>query len=617
MSSSLFARFRPLARNRADSARSVRRRHALAPVLEQMERRALLATFTVVNTDNAGAGSLRAQLRAAGNGDTVDFNIPLKDAGYQKATDTFRISLKMALPAVTKQITIDATTQPDMATGKPVGMTRPVIEIDGSGVPAGENGLVLRAGSTTVLGLVINGFKRKGAMAPEPGGGNGIVIAGGTGDKIQGCYIGTDVTGTKAVPNQNDGILINRAAGNTDHIIGGKAATTGAFPGNVISGNGNDGIDMIGVSVKNVSIQGNLIGVDKTGLKTLPNIAHGVEIEGGSDNTIGAAAAGQGNVIGGNGGNGVQIARGPAGGGGIGNQVIGNLIGVSLDAKKNKVNVGNTGAGVNIDGGADQSKIQKNTITNNGIKGGKGGVVNDAKGTTIEDPNSIYGNGGPGIDNSPTAEFPDPNDLLAPPVLNSATASGTGIQVSVTINSDAATTAYPLTLEFFDNDVPGPDGKRFLGNAVVSAPGTFSVSLPAAGIVTATATDSIGNTSDFSQYALVTPFAVSDPLVVVNTAGFRLDHTSGLFFQTVTLVNTGPAIVGPVALVLDGLSANASLTSLDGTTSFTSPTDDPFVVVDPVGLDAGASETITLEFSDPTNQAITYTARVLAGSGAR
>ena len=67
--------------------------------------------------------------------------------------------------------------------------------------------------------------------------GSGIVLFGSnaTSNLVQGNYIGTDLSGTKAVPNVSDGVEIIDASNNT---IGGTTAATR----NVISGNGASGI---------------------------------------------------------------------------------------------------------------------------------------------------------------------------------------------------------------------------------------------------------------------------------------------------------------------------------------------------------------------------------------
>ena len=86
---------------------------------EPLEARRLLATFSVINTADAGAGSLRqAMLDANGSvgADVIDFNI---GGGPQTITPT------SALPIITEAVVIDATTQPGFAGS-------PIIELSGT-----------------------------------------------------------------------------------------------------------------------------------------------------------------------------------------------------------------------------------------------------------------------------------------------------------------------------------------------------------------------------------------------------------------------------------------------------------------------------------------------------
>src|SRR5262249_25269407 len=55
---------------------------------------------------------------------------------------------------------------------------------------------------------------------------------------VAGNYIGTDVTGTKAIPNLQDGVAVSR--GSSNNVIGGS--TPGA--GNLISGNALNGVNI-------------------------------------------------------------------------------------------------------------------------------------------------------------------------------------------------------------------------------------------------------------------------------------------------------------------------------------------------------------------------------------
>ena len=67
---------------------------------------------------------------------------------------------------------------------------------------------------------------------------DGILIDGGSrGDTVQSAFIGTDVTGTFAIPNGLNGVEIS-GPGTTLNTVGGVDLTTR----NVISGNTNDGL---------------------------------------------------------------------------------------------------------------------------------------------------------------------------------------------------------------------------------------------------------------------------------------------------------------------------------------------------------------------------------------
>ena len=77
------------------------------------------------------------------------------------------------------------------------------------------------------------------------GGNTCISISASTGNRIQGNFIGTDVTGTSAL-GIGDGIFITGAA-----QIGGLTTQPGTPPGNVISGNRRGGGSGHGIVVAN------------------------------------------------------------------------------------------------------------------------------------------------------------------------------------------------------------------------------------------------------------------------------------------------------------------------------------------------------------------------------
>ena len=171
-----------------------------------------LATFTVTNTNDAGAGSLRQAIidaNAAAGADAITFNI----AGGGVKT----IALASALPQITGQVNLDASTQGGYA-------GTPLIRIDGASAGAGADGLNLSsaAGNSTLRGVMITRFAHDGILVQS--GANGVTIAGN--------WIGTTGTGSTGVGNTNSGI--------ESFANGTRIGGTGAFDGNVITNSGND-----------------------------------------------------------------------------------------------------------------------------------------------------------------------------------------------------------------------------------------------------------------------------------------------------------------------------------------------------------------------------------------
>jgi titin len=222
------------------------------------------------------------------------------------------------LPTITGHVVIDGGTQPGVA-------GTPLIELNGGNDLQGDaTGLTITAGHSAVRMLVINGFRR------------GIVLASNGGNIIAGNYIGTDVTGTRAVSN---GTGVDVSSGN--NLIGGTAPGAG----NLIAGNGLDGILVRG---PDNLIQGNFVGTDVTGTRPLGNGSDGVEYVGAANTTVGGTTAGAGNLIAANRSAGIDINRG-----GGGNVVQGNFIGTDVTGTRA---LGN-GFGVLLDGAGTGNRI--------------------------------------------------------------------------------------------------------------------------------------------------------------------------------------------------------------------------------------------------------------------
>ena len=327
--------------------------------VEQLEARRVLATFMVTNVNDSGPGSLRQAILDSNERiwlDEIRFDIPLPTPLLQPTT---------LLPEIVDQVILDATTQAGYS-------NFPVVQIDGGLVAQDGDGLKLRSGGSTIRGLSITGFRRAG-----------IFIDGAGHNVIQANYIGVDLSGAQASPNQFAGLIISDSMNNR---IGGAASVDG----NVISGNAGDGIRIEGSQSLGNFIQGNLIGTDAQASTAIPNRSVGVLVQGGAARTVigsdsnGFGDAAEGNVISGNLRSGITlrdateqnvvagnyIGTDGSGSGDLGNVVFGvailgnsqyNVIGIENGVGRANVISGNEQAGVYLES-SHQNIIAGNLI---------------------------------------------------------------------------------------------------------------------------------------------------------------------------------------------------------------------------------------------------------------
>jgi len=338
-------------------------------------------TYTVVNTDDLGVGSLRwaiNQANASIGFDNIVFNIP--GAGVQTITLT-----SDPLPWLIDPVHINGYTQPGASKAPADGVAQLMIELDGSDLPYDEywnNGLVISASNSIVEGLSIYGFDVDGIIIDA-------TLVAASGNVVRGNHIGVNSNAT-TVPHatQNVGIYVGHgASGNT---IGGDD------PGerNIISGNWGSGVELHAAGTTGNLVIGNRIGTNGAASNDIPNIMHGVRIYGGAtgntvggDNTVGplGQCGGECNVISGNNMCGVMI-RGvdqPT----ASNTVSGNYIGLNLLAG---LEIPNLQGGVCIESSASNTIGGDSTGERNVISG------NDAEGVIITGAtstgNSVVGN---------------------------------------------------------------------------------------------------------------------------------------------------------------------------------------------------------------------------------
>jgi hypothetical protein len=163
----------------------------------------------------------------------------------------------------------------------------------------GTMALGLTGMGNSFYGVSLTNAPRNFIGTAEPGGGNlisgnansGLYIAGpgATGNTVHGNFIGTDVTGTFAIPNVIGAATLFRAGTN---FIGGAAPGAG----NLLSGNEN-----VTVYLDNAHgniLRGNNIGLRADGSTSLPNFLHAFELlNTSSRNIIGGTKPGEANRI--------------------------------------------------------------------------------------------------------------------------------------------------------------------------------------------------------------------------------------------------------------------------------------------------------------------------------
>ncbi len=453
-------------------------------------------TFTVINTNDSGAGSLRAAISNANlsitaGPDLINFAIP--------GTGPFIIAPSNALPAVADMVIIDGYTQSGASSNTLAVGNNAVflIRLDGNNAPNNVAGLSLWGGNSTVRGLGITRFKS--------GFGHGIEVFS-TNNIIAGNFIGVGLDGATDLGNGGNGINISSAGYN---LIGG---TTPAAR-NLIGGNTGDGIEINGGSALGNIIQGNYLGTDANGVRGAVDLGNGngINLNNAPATLVGGTTASARNVISDNAGIGIGIG----GNSGTNTVIQGNVIGLDV----NGAALGNNSHGVSV-------ASSSNTIGGTGageanvIAYSNGDGVSVSSGTNnVIRANSIFENGGVtvgalGIDlgtsgvtgNDPGDPDTGANQLQNFPVLTNAVANPASTQIQGTLNSRSNTT---YQIDFYSNVNGDPsgsgEGQKWLGSAsvVTDANSNAVINATVSGVafgrfITATATDPLGNTSEFS-----------------------------------------------------------------------------------------------------------------------
>ena len=404
-----------------------------------------------------------------------------------------------------------------------------VIGLAADGSDLGNNFFGIRAQSasgtqigTAGAGNVISGSGQLTPFTP----GRGIIIAtNGTLPAvmpiIRGNRIGVSLDGTEERENTLEGIILENPA-----VVGGA----GAGEGNLIAGNGDPSIGGAGIlagpEAGGSIIQGNVVGLNSVGTRLGNN--EGIVIDGTTGGmTIGGTVAGAGNVVSGNTFTGITIkATSPA----LPQNVVirRNFIGTTAAGAVS--GVGNGGFGISVTAGeghviGGDTTADGNVIAGNGIPNENGGVQVDGASTRRVEirTNSIFSNNGLGIDhgaqfgvspNVPGGGTGGANDRQNFPeiaaVANAAPGPAATGYVSVKLDSAPGT----YRIQIFNNTSCDPsghgEGQTLLLEHTLVIGGTnpleeivVNANVAAGQILTATATDEDGNTSEFSACATV------------------------------------------------------------------------------------------------------------------
>ncbi len=293
---------------------------------------------------------------------------------------------------------------------------------------------------------------------------NGISLVS-DGNSIQGNYIGVDKTGAVPLGNDQSGVEILFAS---ENVIGGASPVAG----NVISAN-DVGVLILGDHNK---VLGNTIGPDASATTGFGNQYAGVEVVGDA-NEIGGSAAGAGNLIGGNAGEGLVLE-------GTDNRVQGNWIGTTSTgtALANGSGVAVTASG-NLVGGTGAG--EGNVIAHNASHG-VSGVPTEIR------SNSIHSNGGEGIRNV--------DDSPLPPVITSA-------------GSASGTACAGCTIDVFSDSED--EGRVYHGSTVADGAGNWSFPGGVSGPnITATATQQNQFTDEYETSEFSAPFTCASCMSV-------------------------------------------------------------------------------------------------------
>jgi len=415
-----------------------------------------------------GDCTLREAMRLANEHegpDTILFDIPTEDPGYDPDTGKWTISPESDLPEIQDDGTqIDGRAE--------VGQFELAsLQASASGPACAGYGKITVNFISTTAGFVAKGANGKLAFLNIYGNQTASAVSMyGTGahQNVVECNIIKGLAWTAGIYHAWEGVTILNGA--HDNTINANEIHSFSI-----------GVRVGGISAPyNNILTANWIGSVGSGAQ--PNTSAGIILEGGAHhNTIGHTSdTSKGNVISGNNGPGIVIATSGA----MYNVVANNRIGIQATTQ---VALANKGSGVRLQQQAGANTIGPgNVIAYNSGDGVVFGVYGAPAAYNVVTWNSIYDNDLKGIRNS----------RLKPPVITSVSTTG--------VSGTTSPTCSGCTVEIFSNPshttAQPAEGKTPLGKATTQSDGSWqwTGSVPSSVWVTTTLTKS-GDTSEFSS----------------------------------------------------------------------------------------------------------------------
>ncbi|SDE08139.1 hypothetical protein [Aquimonas voraii] len=495
------------------------------------------AVFTVDTSSDAALSactpapadcSLRGAILAA-NGmpgaDRIEFALPESDPGYQPASAHWRIEAQSAMPNNAGDLEIDGYTQPGALanTQSPeLGGSNAVLKIELRNAGQSSNTGIDSSSANFDARLLLRGLAIS-RFASQ------VVLSGGAAHRVEGCFLGTDISGTAPSLTGNSGLGIGvRVQGEGPYVIGGETPAARNVLSGMFSG-------IVSFSVPNgLRIRGNLIGTNAAGTASIANRSYGIDLGSFRDVVIGGTTPAARNVISGNEFTAIQLGAGAAPAMFPNLRVLGNYIGTDWSGSLPIPNGRNAASPSQpqpsillFAGGACSVQIggfsagEANLIA----YGGAQGILVGTCRRVAAAGNLHIGHRDMAIDNSATsfADGPTANDAgdadsggnrlqNAADVVDAVAVGADRFRLDLRIDSAPGNATYPLRVDAFRGR--GADLLEHLAQRTITqaeAQTVVSIELPltalADGVVQLLATDAEGNTSEVGRYALSPVFA--------------------------------------------------------------------------------------------------------------